>query len=83
MIVEGYGKVLGRPALDLRRRELCVVAACAALGQDRQLHSHLHGAIHAGASHAEISATLDAVADYLAPGDGKRFALLWARVKGH
>ena len=29
MIVDGYGKVLSRPALDLRRRELCVVAACA------------------------------------------------------
>ena len=27
MIVEGYGKVLGRPGLDLPRRELCIVAA--------------------------------------------------------
>jgi 4-carboxymuconolactone decarboxylase len=50
MIVEGYGKVLSRPALDLARRELCIVAACAASRQDRQLHSHLHGALHAGAS---------------------------------
>jgi 4-carboxymuconolactone decarboxylase len=83
MIVEGYGKVLGRPGLDLRRRELCVVAACAALGQDRQLHSHLHGAMHAGASHAEISATLDAVADFLTPAERKRFAMLWARVRAH
>ena len=32
MIVEGYGKVLSRPQLDLRRRELCIVAACAAAG---------------------------------------------------
>ena len=45
MIVEGYGKVLSRPGLDLPRRELCVVAACAAARQDRQLHSHLHGAL--------------------------------------
>ena len=44
MIDEGYGKVLSRPGLDLPRRELCIVAACAATGQDRQLHSHLHGA---------------------------------------
>ena len=28
MIVDGYGKVLGRPQLDLARRELCVIAAC-------------------------------------------------------
>jgi 4-carboxymuconolactone decarboxylase len=44
MIVDGYGKVLGRPGLDLRRRELCAVAACAVLRQEPQLHSHLHGA---------------------------------------
>jgi 4-carboxymuconolactone decarboxylase len=82
MIVEGYGKVLGRPALDLLRRELCVVAACAALGQDRQLHSHLHGALHAGASEAQVSETLAAVADFVAPRDGGRFAHLWSHVRG-
>ena len=81
MIVEGYGKVLGRPALDLRRRELCVVAACAALRQDRQLHSHLHGAIHAGASEEEVSATLAAIGDFVDPHDAARFSLLWARVR--
>ena len=48
MIVEGYGKVLSRPGLDLPRRELCIVAACAASEQDRQLHSHLHGALNVG-----------------------------------
>ena len=62
MIVEGYGKVLSRPALDLARRELCIVAACAASRQERQLHSHLHGALHAGASKAAITDTLGAVA---------------------
>ncbi len=51
MIVEGYGKVLGRPQLDLGRRELCIVAACAAARQDRQLHSHSDGALHAGVRH--------------------------------
>ena len=68
MIVEGYGKVLSRPALDLLRRELCIVAACAAAGQMRQLHSHLHGALHAGASVAQVDGTLDAVGD-LVPVD--------------
>src|SRR5688500_7507488 len=33
MIVEGYGKVLSRPGLDLQRRELCVIASCAAARQ--------------------------------------------------
>ncbi len=82
MIVEGYGKVLGRPALDLARRELCVVAACAVARQDRQLHSHLHGALHAGASAAVVSGTLDALADLVTEDDARRYHGLWARVQG-
>jgi 4-carboxymuconolactone decarboxylase len=80
MIVEGYGKVLARPQLDLRRRELCIVAACAAAGQDRQLHSHMRGALHAGASPAEVGAVLEAVTDYIAPENPARYRLLLARV---
>lgn len=82
MIVDGYGKVLGRPQLDLARRELCVVAACAVARQDRQLHSHLHGALHAGASSAAVTHTLDAVADLLSDDDRRRYQGLWARVFG-
>jgi 4-carboxymuconolactone decarboxylase len=82
MIVEGYGKVLGRPQLDLARRELCIVAACAVAKQDRQLHSHLHGALHTGAHPDVVSATLDALADMLDGNDVKRYAGLWARVQG-
>jgi 4-carboxymuconolactone decarboxylase len=81
MIVEGYGKVLSRPQLDLRRRELCIVAACAAARQDRQLHSHLHGALHAGASVAAVTATLDAVAELLASGEMARYRALWEKVQ--
>ena len=62
MIVEGYGKVLSRPGLDLPRRELCIVAACAASGQDRQLHSHLHGALNVGVSADALRDALDALA---------------------
>jgi 4-carboxymuconolactone decarboxylase len=82
MIVEGYGKVLSRQALDLRRRELCIVAACAMARQDRQLHSHLHGAIHAGASPEEVASTLDAVEDLLGADDARRYHQLLARVLG-
>ena len=82
MIVEGYGKVLSRQALDLRRRELCVVAACAMARQDRQLHSHLYGALHAGASRAEVLAAIDAVEDLLGQSDAQRYRQLFARVLG-
>ena len=81
MIVEGYGKVLSRPGLDLKRRELCVVAACAVLEQERQLHSHLHGALNAGATPAEVEDTLLVVDDMLGARDRDRVAHLWARVR--
>jgi 4-carboxymuconolactone decarboxylase len=86
MVVEGYGKVLGRPALDLRRRELCVVAACAAAQQERQLHSHLHGALHVGAAPAEVAAALEVALATVAPlldGDApRRYRQLWGKVLG-
>ena len=82
MIVDGYGKVLSRPALDLRRRELCIVAACALARQDRQLHSHLHGALHAGATPAEVQDAINTVADLLGPDDTRRYHQLFGRVLG-
>jgi 4-carboxymuconolactone decarboxylase len=82
MITEGYGKVLSRPGLDLPRRELCIVAACAATGQDRQLHSHLHGARNAGVSAAAVDATIDALAEVLGPSRLRDVKLLWSRVRG-
>lgn len=82
MIVEGYGKVLGRPQLDLARRELCVVAACAIARQDRQLHSHLHGALNAGAHHTVVTAALNVIGPIIRADDHRRYMGLWARVQG-
>jgi 4-carboxymuconolactone decarboxylase len=82
MIVEGYGKVLSRPALDLKRRELCIVAACACAGQDRQLHSHLHGALHAGASPTDVRDALNAVSDVAGSENTARYHQLFERVLG-
>ncbi len=82
MIVEGYGKVLSRPALDLGRRELCIVAACAAAGQDRQLHSHLHGTVNAGVAPAVVSQAIEALAGVVEAGRLETARLLWARVRG-
>lgn len=77
MIVEGYGKVLARPGLDLVRRELCIVAACVASGQDRQLQSHLHGALNSGAARAEVDGCLMALEGVVDPGNLARAHLLW------
>ena len=80
MVETGYGQVLGRPGLDLGRRELCIVAVCAAAGQDRQLQSHLHGALHVGVAPETVDDTLAAVAD-LSPDRGDRARRLWAHVR--
>ena len=82
MITEGYDKVLGRPLLDLARRELCIVAACAIARQDRQLHSHLHGALNAGAAAGVVTAALQVVAPLIGDDDLRRYLGLWARVQG-
>ena len=82
MIVDGYGKVLSRPGVDLRTRELCIVAACAVAGQQRQLHSHLHGALNAGASSAEVGLVLDALADLIARDDLSKYRQLLQKVAG-
>jgi 4-carboxymuconolactone decarboxylase len=82
MIIEGYGKVLSRPGLDLARRELCIVSACAASVQDRQLHSHLHGALNAGAEPPVVDAAIEAIADLIGDERARSVRLLWARVRG-
>jgi 4-carboxymuconolactone decarboxylase len=82
MIVDGYGKVLSRPGLDLVRRELCIVAACAISRQDRQLHSHLHGALNAGAAATAVSSALNAIEDLLDSDHAQSVHLLWSRVQG-
>ena len=82
MVVEGYGKILSRPGLDMARRELCVVATCAATRQERQLHSHLHGALNAGAPPAAISAALALVRDFVGDDASRSYQLLWQRVQG-
>ena len=80
MIVDGYGKVLARPGVDLRTRELCVVAACAVSAQQRQLHSHFHGALNAGASAGEIASVLDALTDLISRDDLSRYRQLLQKV---
>jgi 4-carboxymuconolactone decarboxylase len=80
MITDGYGKVLSRPGLDLRTRELCIVAACAASAQQRQLHSHLHGALNAGATVAEVESTLDSLGDLVTEEDLEKYRSLLSHV---
>ena len=80
MIEEGYGKVLSRPELDLPRRELCIVAACAATAQDRQLQSHLHGCSNTGIAGSVVAAALDALHGIVPEDFRSRAMKLWDRI---
>lgn len=53
-VIEGYGKTLSRPGLDMISRELAIVAVLNQLGWDRQLFSHILGARNVGAGRSEI-----------------------------
>ena len=80
MVVEGYGRTLSRPGLDLVRRELAVIAQVTVLGAERQLHSHLRGALNAGASPEVVSAALRLAAADATPEAGARAHRLWQRI---
>jgi 4-carboxymuconolactone decarboxylase len=73
MVMEGYGKILGREGLDLDVRELCVVAILAVSRQPKQLYSHLRGALNVGASEERIRVAL-AAADLHLDEEGARLA---------
>ena len=81
MIAEGYGRTLARPGLDLRRRELCIVAQTAVLDTPRQLHSHLRGALHTGATPAQIDTVLQLVRLLLPPEGWEEVQELWRTVR--
>lgn len=81
MVTEGYGRVLSRPGLDLMRRELCTVAQVAVLGAERQLHSHLRGALHAGATRVQVDAVLTLVEPDLSPAAQDITRRTWSRVR--
>jgi len=60
-----FGDIYSRPALDLKTRELAVVAALTALGNAApQLKVHLHGALNVGCSKVEIVEVIMQMAVY-------------------
>ncbi|MEX2611465.1 MAG: carboxymuconolactone decarboxylase family protein [Gemmatimonadota bacterium] len=81
MLEEGYGRVLGRPGLPLRVRELCIVALTAGLVAPRQLYSHLRGALHAGATAAQVEDTLAEAAGVQGHERAAAAAALWRAVR--
>jgi len=66
VLEHAYGRVLTRPGLEPRMRELLAVCALAALGQERQLASHVRGTLRCGGTREELEqalAVLEGLAD--------------------
>jgi len=60
-----FGDIYSRPGLDLKTRELAVVAALTAMGNAApQLQVHIHGALNVGCSRQEIVEVMVQMAVY-------------------
>ena len=77
VIEDAYGRVLTRPALGARERELLAVAALVALRCPTQLESHVRGARRLGASWDDVNGMITLVVDR----DGRRLANVLAEAK--
>ncbi|MCP4581402.1 MAG: hypothetical protein GY839_07265 [candidate division Zixibacteria bacterium] len=58
MVLEGYGRIISRPGLNLIEREFAVISALIVTDMPRQLYSHLRGSLNAGAHPTQIRAVI-------------------------
>ncbi len=68
MVIEGYGKVLSRPGLGVMDRELAIVACLMVENCQKQLFSHIRGALNVGASFELVQQVIHDLGE--AVGDG-------------
>lgn len=59
MLTEGYGKVLCRSHLNIQSRELLIITILIITSWDKQLHSHLRGALNVGVKPEEIESLIN------------------------
>jgi 4-carboxymuconolactone decarboxylase len=60
-----FGDIYSRPGLDLKSREIAVVAALTALGNAQpQLKVHIHGALNVGCTRQEVVEVIMQMAVY-------------------
>ena len=81
VVVDAYGKILSRPGLDTKRRELCTLAAIAMLNAPRQLHAHLRGALNTGSSRDDVDEVIAIVEDDLTKERALKLWEMWADVR--
>ena len=81
MLEEGYGKVLGRPGLDLKVRELCIISLLTGLDAPQQLYSHLRGALNVGATQEEVEAAVEIACTQTSPMARENARKVWRELK--
>jgi 4-carboxymuconolactone decarboxylase len=81
MVAGGYGRVIGRPGLDLATRELCIAALLAVWNVPRQLHSHLRGALNAGASVADVDEAVEVACGVMDGAAAGGVRALWTEIR--
>ncbi len=81
MVEDGYGRVLGRPGLDLATRELCIAALLAVQDVPRQLYSHLRGALNAGAAESQVARALEMAGEVSGADARDRAGETWNEVR--
>lgn len=64
MIIEGYGKVLGRPGLSLQEREILNLAMLCTNYSEHQLHSHIRGSLNTGSDLNLIETIIQSTSEY-------------------
>ncbi len=67
ILQHAYGRVLSRPVLSAKQRELAAVAALTVTRQYRQLLSHFRGAKRCGATVEEMAAVIQKMKSLAAP----------------
>jgi alkylhydroperoxidase/carboxymuconolactone decarboxylase family protein YurZ len=81
VVIDAYGKILGRPGLDAKLRELCTLAAIAMLDAPQQLNAHFRGALNTGATREEVDAVLAVVESDLGADRALKVWEAWASVR--
>lgn len=81
VVVDAYGKILGRPGLDSKRRELCTLAAIAMQNAPRQLHAHFRGALNTGSTRDDVDEVLAIIEADLPTDRALAVWELWADVR--
>lgn len=64
MIIEGYGKVMGRPGLSMQERELLNVAMLCTNFAEHQLYSHIKGSFNTGSNYDTIREVIKSTQEF-------------------